>query len=64
MAEKIAMGIGALVFNNTVFKRKFRFTFELQDLCGGARVPKDFVKVAARPSLTVEETEINFLKMN
>lgn len=61
MAEKIPMGIGQLGFKNLTFKRKFRFTFELFDICGGQSVPKHFVKVAARPSLSVEETEINFL---
>jgi hypothetical protein len=61
MAEKIPMGIGQLGFKNLVFKRKFRFTFELFDICGSQSVPKHFVKVAARPNLSVEETEINFL---
>ena len=61
MAEKIPMGIGRLGFQNTVFKRKFRFTFELEDICGGKKVPKHYVKVASRPNLSIEETEINFL---
>jgi hypothetical protein len=61
MAEKIPMGIGNLGFKNQIFKRKFRFTFELQDICGGQSVPKWYVKLAARPNLAIEETEINFL---
>ena len=61
MAEKIPMGIGNLGFKNIVFKRKFRFTFELFDICGGLSVPKHYVKLAARPNLSVEETELNFL---
>ena len=61
MAERIPMGIGQLGFNNLVFKRKFRFTWELFDICGGLEVPKHFVKVASRPNLGIEETEINFL---
>jgi len=61
MAEKIPMGIGRLGFQNLIFKRKFRFTFELENICGGGKIPKDFVKVAARPSVSIEETEINFL---
>ena len=61
MAERIPMGIGQLGFKNLVFKRKFRFTFELFDICGGQSVPKHFVKVASRPNLSVEETEVNFL---
>jgi hypothetical protein len=61
MAEKIPMGIGHLGFKNLIFKRKFRFTFELQDICGNQFVPKHYVKVASRPNLSIEETEINFL---
>lgn len=57
----VPMGIGRLGFNNTIFKRKFRYTFELFNICGGLSVPKHFVKVAARPSLSIEEQEINFL---
>lgn len=55
------MGIGALGFNNTIFKRKFRFTFEVTGVCNGGRIPPSFVKVAARPSLSIEETEVNYL---
>ena len=75
MAEVIPMGIGVLGFKNLRFKRKFRFTFELEDICldtsgegdpnsdqnTAQRVPRHFVKVAARPNLAIEETEINFL---
>lgn len=63
MAERQNMGIGALGFNNTIFKRKFRFTFEITRICGneGRFVPASFVKVAARPSLSIEETEVNYL---
>ena len=55
------MGIGELGFNNLVFKRKFRFTFELQNICGGLSVPQWYVKTAHRPSVEVDETELNFL---
>lgn len=57
------MGIGALGFNNTIFKRKFRYTFTITNICGnqGRTVPESYVKTAARPNLAVEETEINFL---
>lgn len=61
MSETIPMGIGQLGFNNLIFKRKFRFTFELQDICGQKKVPRHFVKVAAKPSLTIEDTEVNYL---
>jgi len=61
MAEQIPMGIGNLGFSNFVFKRKFRYTFELFDICGTDTVPAHYVKLAARPSLSIEETEVNFL---
>lgn len=61
MAERIPMGMGRLGFENLIFKRKFRFTFELEGICGGLRVPKHFVKTVSRPSLSIEEVEINFL---
>lgn len=57
----IPMGIGQLGFSNLVFKRKFRYTFELFDICGSDSVPKHYVKLAARPNLSIEETEVNFL---
>jgi len=59
----IPMGIGALGFSNTIFKRKFRYTFEVFNICGNAskRVPASYVKTAARPNLAIEETEVNFL---
>lgn len=55
------MGIGNLGFQNLIFKRKFRYTFELSNICGSATVPEHYVKMASRPSLAIEETEINFL---
>jgi len=61
MAESIPMGIGNLGFQNLVFKRKFRYTFELFDICNGGSVPRHYVKMAARPNLSIEETEVNFL---
>lgn len=61
MAETIPMGIGRLGFQNIVFKQKFRFTFELEDICGDQKVPKHFVKLAARPNFSVEEIQIDFL---
>lgn len=58
---KIPMGMGKLGFNNAIFKRKFRWTFEVFDICGNKTVPADYVKVASRPNLDIEETEINHL---
>jgi hypothetical protein len=58
----INMGIGELGGPSLVFKRKFRWTFQVNNVCGGqVRVPEHFVKLAARPNITIEETEINFL---
>lgn len=59
----IPMGIGQLGFNNIIFKRKFRWTFEIRGFCNDPNrvVPKNFVKLASRPNLSIEETEINYL---
>lgn len=54
-----AMGIGEVGLPGVIFKRKFRWTLELNTPCG--YIPPHFVKGAARPSLEIEETEINFL---
>lgn len=53
------MGIGRLGNQEVVFKRKFRWTMEI--LWGGSKIDEYFVKVASRPNLSIEETEINFL---
>ena len=55
----IQMGLGRLGGENIVHKRKFRWTFEVRRTGGG--VPASFVKMAARPNISIEETEINFL---
>ena len=55
------MGIGLLGDRNIIFKRKFRWTFRVEQICGNLVVPDSFVKMAARPNLTVEPTEINYL---
>ena len=60
----VPMGIGRLGFDNTVFKRKFRYTFELFNICGGQRMERWYVKSAARPNLNIEETEINVMMNN
>lgn len=53
------MGIGALGAPNIIIKRKFRWTLAIATPCGN--VPASFCKVAARPNLDIEETELNFL---
>lgn len=55
------MGIGRLGAADIIIKRKFQYTFRVDNICGGQSVPESFVKLAARPNLTIEETEINFL---
>lgn len=56
-----SMGIGALGGSKLIIKKKFRWTFTVADFCNGGIVPESFVQIAARPSLTIEETELNFL---
>ncbi len=54
------MGIGPL--GSATFKRKYRWTFRVDNIGGTALgVGGQYVKVANRPQLEVEETEINFL---
>ncbi len=55
------MGIGTVGIGdpNVVFKRKFRWTLTIRGK--DFEVPPYFVKVAARPNISFEETEINFL---
>lgn len=57
------MGLGLLGQADNIFKRKFRWTMEFRGVCGikGATIESSFVKAANRPSLTIEETEINYL---
>jgi len=57
------MGIGVIGQPDVVFKRKFRWTFEIFGFCQNENnvVPEHFVKIASRPNLTIEETEINHL---
>lgn len=53
------MGIGRLGAPDIIIKRKFRWTLEITTPCGN--VPKHYVKLAARPSLDIDEIELNFL---
>jgi hypothetical protein len=58
------MGIGALMDNNVVYKRKFRWTMYIEPNCPQLRnrpIDTWFVKVASRPSMSFDETELNFL---
>jgi hypothetical protein len=53
------MGLSTLGGSSIVFKRKYRWTFDVT--WNKQQIPSAFVKVANRPSLTIEETEINYL---
>lgn len=55
------MGLGKLGDRSLIFKRKFRWTFQVERLSDNSVIDNSFVKLAARPNLTVEETEINRL---
>lgn len=55
------MGLGQLASGNVVFKRKYRWTLELDLHCDAQYIPSYYVKTANRPQLDIEETEINFL---
>lgn len=57
------MSIGKLGSSNLIIKRQFRWTFDISGIKAGGQstVPEYFVKLASRPNLTVEETELNFL---
>lgn len=53
------MGIGNVGLPGTIVKRKFRFTMKIH--WPGGDVPEHYVKVAGRPKLSIDSTEINFL---
>lgn len=55
------MGIGALGGSTLTFKRKFRWTLQFTDICGGQSIPEHFVQKASRPNLQIQETQIDFL---
>jgi len=59
----LRMGLGALGNGDVIFKRKFRWTFEIDWCCatGGRQVPASFVKMGNRPQIDFEEIEINYL---
>jgi len=57
------MGIGTAGIGDplVVFKRKFRWTLEIFGQNCPFHIPPWFVTVAARPNISFDETEINFL---
>jgi hypothetical protein len=54
------MGLGALG-SSTCIKRKFRWSLTGLDKDDNIVIPEIFVKVTKRPTLQIEETEINYL---
>jgi hypothetical protein len=62
--SQLNMGLGDLGTGNVVFKRKFRWTFEINWCCNSTparQVPASFVKMGNRPQIEIDETEINYL---
>jgi hypothetical protein len=55
----MAMGIGPLGSPNIIIKRKFRWTLAISTPCG--QIPPYYCKMAARPNLEIEETELHYL---
>jgi hypothetical protein len=55
------MGIGMLA--SAAFKRKYRWTFEVEQVggAGGFNIGGAYVKSGNRPQIDIDETEINFL---
>ena len=56
-----SMGLGELASGNVVFKRKYRWTMQLDLHCDAQKIPEYYVKTASRPQIDIDETEINFL---
>ena len=60
--QKPIMGIGKLKDTSVIFKKKkFRWACEAYDKEGNVVLENCFVKVAARPNIKIEETEVDFL---
>ena len=55
------MGLGKLGSSEVRFIRKYRWSLTGLDKDGNIVMSEIFVKVTKRPTLKVEETEINFL---
>jgi hypothetical protein len=53
------MGIGKVGLPGVIFKRKFRWTLQIQTPQG--LIPPFYVKVASRPKLSIDATEVNYL---
>ncbi len=58
---RTTMGIGSLGSQSVSIKRKFRWTLGITRDCDNSLIPEHYVKLASRPNITIEETELNFL---
>jgi hypothetical protein len=54
------MGLGPLGGEEIVFKRNYRWTFQIETPCG-TDIPEYLIKSVARPSLNIEATKLDFL---
>ncbi len=62
----ISMGIGRIGDSDLIFLKKNRWTFQVERDPTGTSIGKspivsDFCKISARPNITIEDTELNFL---
>lgn len=62
----MAMGIGTFLPREAVFKRRYRWAMGFDESTymgggGGGKISPIMVTIAARPNVTLEETELNFL---
>ncbi len=55
------IGISLLSSGNIQLKRKFRYLFGIECCKTVGNVGPEFVKMASRPDITIEDTELNFL---
>lgn len=59
MADCKKMSMGALASGDVIFKRKFRWGLQITPYCSNMAIDEVFVKIASRPNISFEETEIN-----
>jgi hypothetical protein len=61
-ADRTNMSIGQLGNASLIVKRKFQWGISFKSTMGGCfQIPEHFVKLAARPNISFEATELNFL---
>ena len=57
------MGLGKLGGDTLIFKRKFRWTINIQTCQSGSAgaIPEYYLKSSARPEISIDETQIDYL---